>query len=139
MGKVCKKHLETPAVMYGECIGCELEGLRQQLKLVQVHAKSALDKLPERWNMGFQAGLKQAIPYEEELQTALKAERKARQDDNATLTADNLKLEDELRSVKTTISTFLHDLDGHNDDHGPLLMTGGMWLQVEAFRKIVSR
>lgn len=28
MEKVCKKHQETPAIMYGECIGCELEKVR---------------------------------------------------------------------------------------------------------------
>jgi len=29
--KVCKKHREKPAIMYGQCIGCELDGLRKQV------------------------------------------------------------------------------------------------------------
>ena len=69
----------------------------ESLKKVQRIAKDAMDKLPARWNAGFQAGLKQAIPYEKELAEALAAERKARQDDNAALTADILRLEEALQ------------------------------------------
>lgn len=124
-----------------DCIEDEMiQVFASSIKLVQSHAKSAMDKLPERWNMGFQAGLKQAIPYEKELTDALAAERKARQDDNAALTADNLKLEEELRCIKTTIQTFLHDLDNVPTDNKPgVLMSSFMWMQVEAFRRLVSR
>ena len=31
MEKVCKKHLEKPAIMYSLCIGCELDGLRKEV------------------------------------------------------------------------------------------------------------
>ena len=31
MEKVCKKHREKPAIMYGQCIGCELDGLRKRV------------------------------------------------------------------------------------------------------------
>lgn len=70
------------------------------LKLVQSHAKSAMDKLPAKWNEGFRAGLRQAIPYEKEMIAALAAEQKARQDDNAALTADNMKLEEENEKLR---------------------------------------
>lgn len=73
----------------------ELDELRRKLKLVQSHAKNAMNMLPERWNRGFQAGLRQAIPYEKELTEALAVERKARQDDNAGFTADIMKLEEQ--------------------------------------------
>ncbi len=82
----------------------------EALKKVQTIAKNALDKLPARWNMGFQAGLKQAIPYEKELTEALAAEKKARQDDNATLTADNLKLEEENAELRTTLSNLMLEI-----------------------------
>jgi len=29
--RVCKKHKKTPAVIYGTCIGCELDGLHAEL------------------------------------------------------------------------------------------------------------
>lgn len=46
----------------------------------------------------------------------------------------------ELESIKTTIKTFLHDLDDVPADDKPgVLMSSFMWMQVEAFRKIVSR
>lgn len=105
MEKVCKKHQKQPAIMYGQCIGCELDRLHEQLRLLQAHAKSAMDKLPERWNMGFQAGLKQAIPYEKELIEALSAEKKARKDDNAALTAYNLKLEEENAELRRLLES----------------------------------
>ena len=105
MEKVCKKHQKQPAIMYGQCIGCELDGLHEQLRLVKAHAKSAMDKLPERWNMGFQAGLKQAIPYEKELLKALAEEKKSRKDDNAALTAYNLRLEEENAELRKLLES----------------------------------
>lgn len=30
--KICEKHKNTPALIYGECIGCELESLRAEVK-----------------------------------------------------------------------------------------------------------
>jgi len=39
--------------------------------------------------------------------------------------------------LEKTIYTFLHDLDNHADEHGPITMTTGMWLQVQAFRKLL--
>lgn len=74
--------------------------LEDSLKKVQNIAKSAMDNLPERWNMGFQAGLKQAIPHEKELTDALAAERQGRKDDNAALTEDILRLEAENNCLK---------------------------------------
>lgn len=100
--KDCKKHYsEMYETRLGEspCPWCELDVLRESLRKVQAIAKSALDKLPERWNMGFQAGLKQAIPYEKELQDALKVEKKARQDDNAQFTAGIMRVEAALESL----------------------------------------
>lgn len=92
------------------------EALHQQLKLMQAHAKAALDKLPERWNAGFQAGLRQAIPYEKELIEALAAERQARKDDNAGFTEDIMKLEAEnaeLRRQLASIKGERHDPASH--------------------------
>jgi len=81
-----------------DCLEDEMiQVFAKSIRLVQGHAKRALDGLPARWNAGFQAGLKQAIPYEKELTDALAEERKARQDDNATLTADILRLEEALQ------------------------------------------
>ena len=75
------------------------------IQRLQSIAKSALDKLPERWNMGFQAGLKQAIPYEKELLKALAEEKKSRKDDNAALTAYNLRLEEENAELRKLLES----------------------------------
>lgn len=32
MTKVCKQHIEKPALIYGQCIGCELEGYQRRIK-----------------------------------------------------------------------------------------------------------
>lgn len=29
--RACKKHIKTPAIIYGMCVGCELDGLRADL------------------------------------------------------------------------------------------------------------
>ena len=84
----------------------ELERVEKSLKVVQSHAKSAMDKLPERWNMGFQAGLKQAVPYENEIQEALRAERQGRKDDNVSFTEEILRLEAEKTALEQQV---LHD------------------------------
>lgn len=31
MTKVCKRHLADPAIIYGRCIGCELERLHGEI------------------------------------------------------------------------------------------------------------
>ena len=100
------------------CKDCEIAGLREQLKIVQSHAKIAMDKLPERWNMGFQAGLKQAIPYEKELIEALAAEKKSRKDDNAALTVYNLKLEEENAALRQFIQDLCNEFMDFDGDHG---------------------
>jgi len=43
-----------------------------------------------------------------------------------------------IAELETTIRTFLHDLDGHDDDNWPVRMSVGMWLQVQAFKKLVK-
>lgn len=43
--KVCKKHKITPAVIYGECIGCELEGLRLALATEKARSDSRLENV----------------------------------------------------------------------------------------------
>lgn len=35
MSKVCAKHVEQPAFIYGECVGCELETLRAEAKALR--------------------------------------------------------------------------------------------------------
>lgn len=32
MLKICKKHKTAPALIYGQCVGCELEGLRKKVE-----------------------------------------------------------------------------------------------------------
>jgi hypothetical protein len=32
MSKVCKQHIEKPALIYGQCIGCEIERYQQRIK-----------------------------------------------------------------------------------------------------------
>ena len=91
----------------------ELERVEKSLKVVQSHAKSAMDKLPERWNMGFQAGLKQAVPYENEIQEALRAERQGRKDDNVAFTEEILRLEAENAQLKKSISRWEHFYPNH--------------------------
>jgi len=43
-----------------------------------------------------------------------------------------------IAELETTIRTFLHDLDGHDDGNWPVRMSVGMWLQVQAFKKLVK-
>ncbi|HCF0051552.1 TPA: hypothetical protein NH597_003308 [Pseudomonas aeruginosa] len=35
MSEVCAKHVKTPALIYGACIGCELEGLRAEAQALR--------------------------------------------------------------------------------------------------------
>lgn len=35
MSKVCDKHMESPAFIYGECIGCELETMRAEAQALR--------------------------------------------------------------------------------------------------------
>ena len=43
-------------------------------------------------------------------------------------------------ALETTITTFIHDIDGHDDDrNGPIIMSSLMWLQVEAFRTLLGK
>ena len=116
--------------MGGQCVGCELESLRSQLKLVQSHAKAALDKLPERWNLGFQSGLKQAIPYEKELLTALAAEKRARQDDNATFTTEIMRLEEEGVVKTQQIEKLVATIDQLTIERDEAKKTGGYTCHV---------
>lgn len=41
MSKVCAKHIESPAYIYGECIGCELEMLRAEAKALREEVADA--------------------------------------------------------------------------------------------------
>lgn len=60
--------------------------LEAALKLVQFHAKSALDRLPARWNEGYQKGLRDAGFEYEKLKEVLDRHKAERADDNAVLT-----------------------------------------------------
>lgn len=42
MGKICKKHLEKPTVIYGECVGCEIDNLRSENKRLKAGIKKTL-------------------------------------------------------------------------------------------------
>ncbi|HEY6021976.1 MAG TPA: hypothetical protein VIY48_19565 [Candidatus Paceibacterota bacterium] len=50
-----------------------------------------------------------------------------------------VRAEHRVRLLEVTISTFLHDLDSHNDQYGPIIMNGAMWLQVQAFRNLLEK
>lgn len=78
----------------------ELELVEKSLKVVQGHAKTAMDKLPSKWNEGFQAGLKQSASYVDELREERRVERQGRKDDNAAFTAEILRLEAELERLR---------------------------------------
>ena len=43
-----------------------------------------------------------------------------------------------LRKIEITVSTFLHELDNHSDDHGPVTMSSLMWLSVNDLRRLVN-
>jgi len=94
--KVCDKHKKEPALIYGSCVGCEIEDLRRQLKLVQSHAKRLLDKngYVTKWNEGFQAGLKSAKQSWEEGWAYGKEQERLRFEENATFTEEIMKLEE---------------------------------------------
>lgn len=38
--RICNKHLEKPAVIYGECIGCELESLHAEINRLRSNPPS---------------------------------------------------------------------------------------------------
>lgn len=42
-----------------------------------------------------------------------------------------------LRKLKVTVTTFLYEIDSHDDYLGPVLMSSGMWLSVSAMRKLL--
>lgn len=41
--KVCEQHKTTPALIYGECIGCELGGLRADVKRLKSESDQILN------------------------------------------------------------------------------------------------
>lgn len=107
-----REYFDAHSVEIVDTLLARVAELGKSLKLVQSHAKRAMDQLPERWNMGFQAGLKQAVPHEQQLIEALAEEKQARLDDNAKLTADNMvveaenqRLQDEVKQLKCTQCT----------------------------------
>jgi len=36
---VCAKHKKKPAIIYGQCVGCELDGLREENRRLKVEVK----------------------------------------------------------------------------------------------------
>lgn len=47
---------------------------------------------------------------------------------------------DKLKALQTTVRTFLHDLDAHEERVKPsqIKMNHAMWMQVQAFRNLVG-
>ena len=43
-----------------------------------------------------------------------------------------------LEKLRITVETFLHEIDNHDDDKGPILMDNLMWMSVEAMRKLTK-
>lgn len=41
--KICEKHKTTPALIYRECVGCELEGLRADVKRLKAESNQILN------------------------------------------------------------------------------------------------
>ena len=40
MSKICDKHIENPAKIYGQCIGCELEMYQRRIKELELEVKT---------------------------------------------------------------------------------------------------
>ena len=38
---ICDKHKSDPAPVYGECVGCEIDGLRKEIERLQADLKIA--------------------------------------------------------------------------------------------------
>lgn len=47
MSEVCAKHVKTPAFIYGACIGCELEGLRDEAQALREEVAALRAKLSD--------------------------------------------------------------------------------------------
>ena len=47
--RVCKKHREKPAIIYGKCIGCEIDRLRLEVQSLRAEKRRAgvLDAIEE--------------------------------------------------------------------------------------------
>lgn len=77
----------------------ENEQLKTSLKLVQSHAKTAIDKCSAKWNEGYHAGLKSAGMEYEKIHPIFQQLKKERADDNAAFTAEIMRLETALEQI----------------------------------------
>jgi len=48
------------------------------------------------------------------------------------------KEEKQYKELLETVKTFLHDIDDANESSLTIIMTNGMWLQVEAMRRLMD-
>lgn len=39
--KVCKAHVKKPATIYGQCVGCEIDGLRNRIQELEAQLAAA--------------------------------------------------------------------------------------------------
>ena len=91
--RVCDKHKAKPAWVYGECVGCELDRLRESLRKIQTNA-------PTRWQAGYDAGVNSTNREWESAVAYGKEQEKLRFDENAAFTAEIMKLEAALESIR---------------------------------------
>lgn len=93
----------------------ECEEKDRQLKLVQHHAKTAMDKLPLHYNKGLQQGIKQAGLDYEKAHEAFKQLKADRATDNANFTEEIMRLEAECERLKEQVKEVKLANDELND------------------------
>jgi hypothetical protein len=54
------------------------------------------------------------------------------------MSSQDAEMKARIAALETTIATFIHDIDNHDDSNGEITMSSLMWLQVEAFRNLVG-
>lgn len=50
MSKVCKKHRENPALIYNQCVGCELERMAKEIQILKQQRDELVEKLKKHVN-----------------------------------------------------------------------------------------
>lgn len=50
MSKVCKKHRDNPALIYNQCVGCELERMAKEIQILKQQRDELVEKLKKHVN-----------------------------------------------------------------------------------------
>jgi hypothetical protein len=78
----------------------QIDDLKSSLEKVQGIAKRAMDNLPAKWQAGYQAGMKAANANWEEGWKFGHEQKRIRDEENFTFTAEIMKLELEIERLK---------------------------------------